>query len=279
MLNKKLFLLISLVLFGSNFYSMNGTLHRRSVSSGNNQNLQTPVILGMIPIAPTPPLVTVVDNRGRLKKLNDGIDYGIQLIQDNKYPSLALFAAGSLVLYKIFEKPIKKQAADFKDFCEEKFLDAWYKWEEIKEKGLTKSDYIKGLVALLATGGLGGTIYQYGTTCKDQAIQFISLLKLHKIELGAAVLGLAVARLLYNIKVALNNRQGTVLNFDKFLGQLSEDQRRIILNSEDLLVALGKGEDNHKRLLDNKEFMDLLSESQKSYLQNIVRYRCSAVRT
>lgn len=223
--------------------------------------------------------VQPADTRSNIEILNENIDKCLNWINDNKLRSLGAAIVGGLVLYKVFEKQIKERAVKVKEYCEGKFFDALIKLEEIKEDGLTKSDYIKGIVALLATGSLGGATYYSGIeNSKNLVKEFFHLLKDYKIELCAGALGIAVARWLYQMKVSLDNRESRVLNFDNFLGQLTEEQRRIIFNSEDLLVAVGKGGDNHKRLLQNKEFMELLTPDQKSYLQNIVTYRCSAVR-
>lgn len=282
MLNKKKTLLIfSIILFSSIVYSM-----EKGQNDGQQSQLQVPPQLQAqlsqvqendqpLPSASVP---APVDNKGAIEKLDENLNEGIDWIIAHKVRSMLGAVIGTLVLCKVFKKQINERIVKLKESCQLKLIDALIKWEEIKEDGLTKSDYIKGAIALLAASSLAGGIYYNGMdNTKDLIIQFFILLKTYKIEITGALLGIALGKWLYTIKKSYDNRQSRILNFDKFLGELTEEQRRIIFNSEELLVAVGRGGDNHKRLLGNKEFMQLLTETQKSYLENIVRYRCSTV--
>lgn len=212
------------------------------------------------------------------KNTNDIIDAKINWVNNNRWWSLGITAVSALILCKIFEEPIKRKAKKFKDYCEEKMFDALLKWEDIKENGLNKRDYIKGLLTLVLAGGLSAGIYTYDVDTVSLMKEVLRLMGVHKIEVGATLLGLFLGKCLYNLKASYDTRQSRIMNFDNFLAQLSEEQRRMIFNSEDLLVIVGKGGDNHKRLLNNKEFMSILTEDQKAHLKNIVRYRCSTVK-
>lgn len=219
------------------------------------------------------------DLSATLKKWDDNIEGGMGWVNKNRWYSLAGSVISTLFLYKIFGKSVKETAHRFKNYCEGKLWDILIKFEDVKENGFTKWDYIKGIVTVLVSGSLGAGIYYYDINNSIDLIkEFFRLLRVYKIEVGSGVLGIVLTDWLYQLKKSYENRQSRVMNFDNFLAHLSEDQRRFIFNSEDLLVAIGKGGDNHKRLLKNKEFMNLLTEDQKTYLKNIVIYRCSAVR-
>lgn len=214
-----------------------------------------------------------------LNQLDQHIDNGIAWVAAHKAKSAVGAVIGSLLLCKIFKKQLKQGVEKLKDYAQSKFIEALIKWEDIKEDGFTRSDYIKGFLALVMAGSMGGGIYYYGSENTLNLLkQCLSFIKIHKVAVGSYGLGVVLTYWLYTLKSSFDNKQSRILNFDTFLASLTEEQRIKIFNSPDLLVTVGKGSDNHLRLLQNEEFMSLLTETQKSYLQSIVRYRCSGVR-
>lgn len=98
-----------------------------------------------------------------------------------------------------------------------------------------------------------------------------SYVKSHKKELGVVTASLGAAYLLWKLGKSINaDRQQSLITVDAFISSLTAEQVKVICKSSDLMQLVGNAEDNPVALIENEEFMALLSDKQKNLLNRIV---------
>lgn len=181
---------------------------------------------------------------------------------------------------QVFRKKIQNLSERAQDIIIKTELPLMY--EKVKDegiRGLDKKDMLK--IAAISAGVIGYGILDYKLGISMNLYKAISkklsssakFLSENKKNTALVLIGTAAsiitAKLIYNwIKPKNQSRKYSDI-LDSFLSTLHEDQRAIILNSEELMQLLSRSSKSPKVLL-NKSFYELLDKDQQKNLDYLV---------
>lgn len=176
----------------------------------------------------------------------------------------------------VHAKTNKRLKERFKHYLSEKYeafkekiiyevlVPMYIKYEEIKEEGPTTKDYIVGGTTLAGVSGL--TAY-----CKSDFI------KKNKWPLIAGAISIGALAISYKAYKSIVSAEDTPdYKINQFIQSLSKSQQCLIFDNPNILSLLADAAQNPELLIDNEEFMAILSEEEQVELQSIIQlnYSC-----